>query len=85
VSTPTKIHHWAIVWDAVTAAVYMDGAVVLSEPAAGALSNQPAHVIVGSRGATDKTFLGTLAGFAYYSHALTPGRILAHAQAAAVA
>ena len=83
---PTAIHHWAIVWDGSTARLYRDGAVVLSEAQAGTpASASTNNLYIGAREATDLTFLGRIAGFAFYTHSLSAARVLAHAQAAGVA
>lgn len=84
-AAPTTVHHWALVWDGATVYLYRDGAVVLSEAAAGAIAASAQHLYIGSRLTGDLTFLGTLAGFAYHTTGLPSARILAHAQAAGLA
>jgi hypothetical protein len=81
---PAGTHHWAIVWDGPRATLYRDGEVAISEATTAAPLANHGAMYIGGRATTDKTFLGRLAGYAYYDHALTPERVLAHAQAAAV-
>jgi hypothetical protein len=83
--SPTAVHHWAIVWDGANATLYRDGVSIATEAVAGTFSATAQNLFIGSRASTDLTFLGALAGFAYYTTALSAARILAHAQAAGVA
>lgn len=85
-SAQTAIHHWALVCViGGNSSLYRDGVEVLTEITNGAPASVNSPLYIGGRVGTDRTFLGTLAGLAYYTTALSPARILAHAQAAGVA
>jgi hypothetical protein len=84
-STPSAIHHYAITWDGSLARLFRDGSVIVSESQTGAMSSSTQSLYIGARSVTNNAFLGTLAGFAFYTTELPPATILAHAQAAGVA
>jgi hypothetical protein len=82
----TATHHWALVCTiGGNSSLYRDGVEVLTEITNGAPAAVNSAMYIGGRVGTDRVFLGSLAGFAYYTTALSPARILAHAQAAGVA
>lgn len=85
-AAPLAVHHLALTWDGTETRMYRDGAQIATKAASAAsISSAGKPLRIGGRATSDTTFLGTLAGFALHYNALSPARILAHAQAAGVA
>jgi hypothetical protein len=80
VHEPGVWHHMAMTYDGTALALYMDGALVRSTPASGAIAASAAPFRIGANGDGRGTFAGSVDEVRVYDRGLSADEVLAHSQ-----